>query len=141
MLNVVRIVALGLWVGALAGFAFFFAPAAFAHIGATPAFAATIGACVIDLTRAGWLLGAVAVAAAFLDNRRSKATLVTAIAVAVAILFSIIEVAMILPQMQATPLGTAAYDALHRESSHVYGIALLGALTALIASSWRPAYR
>jgi len=142
MLNVIRIVALGLWVGALAGFAFFFAPAAFAHVGPTQAFADTIAACVLALARFGWLLGAVAVAAAMLDrDAPRRAALFTTLAVVLAIGLSVVEVLAIVPRMQGTPLGTPAYAALHGQSSLVYGLALLSALAALAISSWRPAYR
>ncbi len=142
MLNLIRLVVLGLWTGALAGFAFFFAPIAFAHVGPTPAFAGTIAACVVALARFGWLLGAIAIAATIFDRDAAPlAARVSTLAVIVAIGLSIVEVLAIVPQMQTTPLGTPAYDALHRESGLVYGIALLGALAAFVASSWRPAYR
>lgn len=142
MLNVIRIVALGLWVGALAGFAFFFAPTAFAHLGPTQAFADTVAACVLALARFGWLLGAIAVAAALLDrNAPRRAALLTALAVVAAIGSSVVEVLAIVPHMQSTPLGTPAYDALHAQSSLVFGLGLLCALAGLAISSWRPAYR
>jgi hypothetical protein len=142
MLNVIRIVALGLWVGALAGFAFFFAPIAFAHVGPTQAFADTIASCVLALARFGWLLGAVAVAATLLDRTMSRRAVVfTTLAVVLAIGLSIVEVTAIVPHMQSTPLGTPAYAALHGQSSLVYGLGLLCALAALAISSWRPAYR
>ncbi len=142
MLNVIRLVALGLWTGALAGFAFFFAPIAFAHVGPTPAFAGTIAACVVALARFGWLLGGIAVAATVFDRSASPlAARISTLAAILAIGLSIVEVLVIVPQMQSTPLGTPAYDALHRQSSLVFGLALLGALAALVASSWRPAYR
>jgi len=142
MLNVIRIVALGLWVGALAGFAFFFAPVAFAHVGPTQAFADTIATCVLALARFGWMLGAIAVAAALLDGAapRRAATL-TSLAVVLAIGFSVVEVVAIVPHMQSTPLGTPAYVALHRQSGLVFGLGLLCALAGLAISSWRPAYR
>ncbi|MDQ2992116.1 MAG: DUF4149 domain-containing protein [Candidatus Eremiobacteraeota bacterium] len=142
MLNVIRLVALGLWTGALAGFAFFFAPIAFAHVGPTPAFAGMIAACVLALARFGWLLGGIAVAATIFDRGAAPlAARISTLAVILAIGLSIVEVVGILPQMQNTPLGTPAYDALHRQSGLVYGLALLSALNALVASSWRPVYR
>jgi len=142
MLNVIRIVALGLWVGALAGFAFFFAPAAFAHVGPTQAFADTIAACVLALARFGWLLGAVAVAAALLDrNAPRREAVFTALAVVLATGLGVVEVVAIVPHMQNTPLGTPAYHALHGRSSLVFGLSLVCALAGLAISSWRPAYR
>jgi hypothetical protein len=142
MLNVIRVVALGLWVGALAGFAFFFAPIAFAHVGPTQAFADTIATCVLALARFGWLLGGIAVAAALFDRSAAPPMArITTLAVILAIGLSIVEVVAIVPHMQTTPLGTPAYDALHKQSGLVYGLALLCALGGLVASSWRPAYR
>lgn len=142
MLNVIRIVALGLWVGALAGFAFLFAPVAFAHIGPTQAFADTIATCVLALVRAGWLLGAIALTAALLDrDAPRRLALLTCVAVLPAAIFGAIEAVAIVPRMRLTPLGTPAYAALHAQSGLVFGLALLCALAGLALSSWRPAYR
>jgi hypothetical protein len=133
-----RIVLLGLWVGAMAGFAFLFAPSAFAHIGPTPAFAATIAACVSAITRFGDWAGVLGVAIsvfAQLENRRMTAAIVGCIALAM--VCGYIETSFIVPQMQTTPLQTPAYDALHRKSSSVYGAAMLLALAALVLSTLR----
>ena len=136
-----RIVLLGLWVGAMAGFAFLFAPAAFAHFGPVPAFAATIAACVREVTRTGdWLAIAAAAITLFcrLESRRTAAIIIACIAIAVAA--GAVETQSIVPRMETTPLQTAAYDALHRQSSGVYSIVLLAGLASLIVSS-RSAYR
>jgi len=136
----IRIIVLGLWVGAMAGFAFVFAPIAFAHIGATPAFAATIATCVQTIVRTGnWAAVAVAAITVFagLESRRAAAVIVGLLALAIAC--GAYETSVLLPQMQQTPLLTPAYEALHRESSSVYGVALLAALIALLVSSRRNA--
>jgi hypothetical protein len=135
-----RTIILGLWVGAMAGFAFVFAPIAFTHIGATPAFAATIAACVQAIARSGGWIAVVAAAItvfARLESRRAAAVIVGLLALAIGC--GAYETSVIIPQMQQTPLLTPGYEALHRESSVVYGVALLAALIALGVSSRRDA--
>ncbi len=135
-----RIIILGLWVGAMVGFAFVFAPIAFAHIGPTPAFAAAIAACVQTIVRVGgWIAVAAAAITVFagLESRRAAALIVGLLALAIAC--GAYETSVIVPHMQQTPLLTPAYEALHRESSSVYGIALLAALIALGVCSRRNA--
>ena len=137
----IRVLVLGLWVGAMAAFAFVFAPLAFAHVGPTPAFAATIAACVRTIVCVGGWAAIVAAAIsvfARLESRRATALIVACLALAV--LCGAYETSAIVPQMERTPLLTPAYDALHRESSGVYGAAFLAALIALVLSS-RRAYR
>ncbi len=122
----------------MAGFAFIFAPIAFAHLGPTPAFAATIAACVRSLCVTGDWLAITAVGitvAASLESRRNAATIVALLAVALAA--SLLEQSVIVPRMQATPLLTPAYEALHRTSSGIYSIALFGALAAFVRSGLR----
>ena len=141
VLYTVRIILLGLWVGAMTGFAFLFAPIAFAHIGPTPAFAATIAASVRAITVVGVILGAVSALltlAIRLETPRRKIPVILCIAIALA--FSFVETHLIVPKMETTPLQTAAYDALHRQSSGVYSAVLIFALSAFVLSS-RSAYR
>lgn len=120
----------------MAGFAFLFAPIAFAHIGPTPAFAATIAASVRAITQSGNWLAVIAVAITVfvrLEPRRTAAVIVACIAIA--IVAGLVETQFIVPQMQQTPLQTPAYDALHRKSSGVYSIVLLAGLASLVLSS------
>ena len=133
-----RLLLLGLWVGAMTAFAFLFAPIAFTHIGPTPAFAATIAACVREITRIGnWLaLVAVAITVFFrLESRRTAAVIVGCLVIAVAAGF--VETQFIVPRMETTPLQTVAYDALHRQSSGVYSVVLLAAFAAFLISARR----
>jgi len=140
MLSPIRSLLLGLWVGAMAGFAFIFAPIAFAHVGPTPAFAATIAACVRSIAAGGAALGILAALAtlAVREAPRTKAIVIGCIALALA--FSAFETAAIVPAMEKTPLLTPAYESLHRMSSGVYSAVLIFALGAFAASS-RSAYR
>jgi hypothetical protein len=134
--SVVRIVLLGVWVGAMIGFAFLFAPIAFKHVGPTPAFAATIGASVRAIGNMGFVLGAVAVVitlALRLDGARTKVAILACIAAA--FVGTATESWTIVPRMETTPLMTAAYESLHHQSSGVYSIVLLFALAAFVLSS------
>lgn len=136
MWTILRLLALGVWVGAMIGFAFIFAPVAFANIGPTPAFAATIAHALVQLTRTGGLLGAVAVAItvfARLERPRTSAAIVACIAVMLVLGF--VETNAIVPHMQSTPLQTPAYEALHKQSSTIYSIVLLCGLTAFIIAA------
>lgn len=140
ILSVVRIVLLGLWVGAMAGFAFLFAPTAFAHIGPTPAFASTIAASVRAIALAGYVLGGFAIAITLLLREPGRHKLFLVLSVVVAFLCTIIETQAIVPKMDTTPLLSAAYESLHRMSSGVYSAVLVFALLAFVLSS-RRAYR
>ncbi|MHB8147649.1 MAG: hypothetical protein ACYDGM_10380 [Vulcanimicrobiaceae bacterium] len=137
-----RVLVLGIWLGAMIGFAFLFAPAAFAHVGPTPAFAATIATSVGLLTRLGDWCGIVAAAItvfAYLERRRVAAIIVACITLAMA--FGFAEMQWVVPQMQSTPLRTAAYDALHQRSSAMYAIIVLAVVAAFALSAWRPQTR
>jgi hypothetical protein len=134
----IRTVALALWVGAMAGFAFLYAPIAFSHVGPTQAFAATIAASIRALTLWGDVLGAIALAVTLFAKIATRTlAIATSVCIAAAILLGAIETRVIVPAMETTPLLTPAYDALHRQSSGVYGAALLCALAALAMTSWR----
>lgn len=124
----------------MTGFAFLFAPIAFAQVGPTPQFAATIAASVRAITVSGDVLAIVAAIVTLVlgESPRTKATVIACLALAIA--FGAIETSVIVPQMQNTPLLTPAYDALHRQSSGVYSAVLLFALIAFVLSS-RSAYR
>lgn len=133
MAALVRRLLLGLWVGALVSFAFLFAPTAFAHVGPTAPFAATIGACVRELVMVGdWIAISCAgiTVVTRLESRRVAAAIVACLALAV--LLGYVETAAIVPQMERTALLTPAYEALHRQSSAVYGSALLFVLVAFV---------
>lgn len=131
-----RIVLLGLWVGAMAGFAFVFAPVFFHNIGPTPPFAASIAACVRAIVHIGsWIAVAAAAITVFARPESRGRSIAIIVCLAIAALCGVIEVNAIVPQMERTPLLTPAYESLHRQSSGVYGAAFLAALIALILSS------
>ena len=122
----------------MAGFAFIFAPILFQHAGATPQFAATIAACVRAIAGTGDGLAAAAAVITVIGRPESSRTSIAIIAcLVVAVVCGTIEVNTIVPQMERTALLTPAYEALHRESSGVYGAAFLSALAALVISARR----
>jgi ABC-type transport system involved in multi-copper enzyme maturation permease subunit len=137
MFSLLRLLALGLWVGAMIGFAFIFAPIAFATIGPTPAFAATIARVVGAVTVFGYACALIAVLASvalFGSQSRRSIAIVTLVVIMSAL--GLYETHAIVPLMQSTPLQTPAYDALHRRSSAVYSAILLCGLAAFVMSAW-----
>lgn len=138
MLTVLRTFAFGLWVGAMTGFAFIFAPIAFRTIGPTPAFAATIASSIGALTAFGYGCAALAVVTSALEVPRSRRMIVPLAAALVMAALGYYETAVIVPSMQHTPLQTPAYDALHRRSSGVYSAILLLGIAGWAAGALAP---
>ena len=140
---------LGLWAGAMAGFAFVFAPIAIRIVPRVDTFAALIAAVIRGTSSFGAVCGAIAIAAALL---RALAPASRALAVARIVLVAVglgassYETTTIIPRMEATareipgPIDTVpkddprrvAYDAEHKNSSRVYGLAFLCVLGALV---------
>lgn len=117
------------------GFAFIFAPLAFKALGPVPIFAALIAHTIDAITRFGYGCSIAAVIASLLDLRdRIRAAVLAAIAIVMAALSSY-ETHTIVPTMQRTQIASPAYEALHRESSTIYGVVLLLGLVALIWSA------
>ncbi len=117
----------------MVAFAFLFAPIAFSNVGPTPAFAATIAACVRAIATGGiWIGVGVVVITNFarIDGSRIAAAIVGCMALAIA--GGLIETSLIVPKMETTPLLTAAYEALHRTSSGVYSVVSIAVFAALI---------
>jgi hypothetical protein len=138
MWSTLRIIVLALWVGAMAAFAFIFAPIAFHNVGPTPAFAATIASCVRNIVAFGDVCAAIAafITAGFFWRRTVRlADAIVMLCMAIAIGCGTYEVAAIVPRMQATALLTPAYEALHKESSAVYGAAFLSVVAALVLAA------
>ncbi|MDQ2858131.1 MAG: DUF4149 domain-containing protein [Candidatus Eremiobacteraeota bacterium] len=143
----IETVSLGVWAGAMAGFAFIFAPAAFRGAARMDAFAALVAACIRGIGSLGLVCGALAIGAALVRSRAISARRFAALRVALVVLAlgaSRYETEVIIPAMTATaaqiggPVDSvpksdprrAAYDAQHRDSSRVYGAAFLCVLAA-----------
>jgi divalent metal cation (Fe/Co/Zn/Cd) transporter len=118
----------------MVGFAFFFAPAAFAHVGPTPAFAATIAASIVAITYFGYVCGGVVVLSAVLEMRSNRSAVWLAAIALIMCALGAYETNVVVPLMQHTQLQTPAYDALHRRSSSVYSIVLLLGLVGMAFS-------
>ncbi len=149
---VVETVMLGLWIGALAGFAFVFAPLAFRLMPDLDAFAQLAESTIFTLASLGYVCGVVAVLAALARSwgrPGRKLAYLRAGLIAAAILLSAYDANAVVPQMTAVaasfhaPLESVAkvdprrqrYDALHAESSQLYAVALLCGLLALALTS------
>ena len=131
---------LALWVGALVGFAFVFAPAAFATIGPTPEFAMMIARVLWQLSAFAFGCCAVGLLCALVlvwaGSIRQGALI--ALLLALMATLSAYEIVRVVPRMQATPIRTPAYERLHARSSKVYGCVLIAGLLALgLAASIR----
>jgi hypothetical protein len=139
---IVEAFALAVWIGALAGFAFVFAPIAFG-LTDLDTFAVLAGRTISSLTVLGYVCGALAIIAALVRSGARARPRVVFVAAALAL--SAYDARAIVPQMQTISAGfhgsfdvvsktdprRIAYDDLHRRSSEVYGAALLLGLAAI----------
>ncbi|MBC5799832.1 MAG: DUF4149 domain-containing protein [Candidatus Eremiobacteraeota bacterium] len=139
---------LGLWTGAMAGFAFVFAPIAIRIVPQLNTFAALVAAVIRGLSSLGAVCGGIAIAAALVRALEGEARLVALariVLVTVALGASAYETRAVIPRMESIASGIpgpidsvpkddprrAAYDAQHAISSRVYGIAFVCVLAAL----------
>jgi hypothetical protein len=119
------------------GFAFIFAPLAFKALGPVPIFAALIVRTINAITLFGYGCSIAAIAASLLDLRSGiRAAALAVIAIVMAAL-SWYETHAIVPTMERTQIASPSYEALHHQSSSVYGVVLLLGLIALIWSAAR----
>lgn len=133
-----RMLALGLWVGAMTGFAFVVAPTILRTLGPTPQFAATIAGIIVATTVFGYACGSIAfITTALLFRSRARTSSVILILVTLMLLGSWYEVHAIVPLMERTTLHTPDYDALHHRSSMLYSGVLLAGVIAWVTGSWR----
>lgn len=141
MSRLLRVLAFGLWSGVMIGFAFFFAPGAFAVLGPVPAFATIIARCIHAIAVFGYACTVLVLVPAALDvaariRRRALPAATAIMAVVMAALSWFVD-ARIVPAMQSIQIASPAYQALHHESSTVYSIVLLLGLAALVWSAWQ----
>ena len=143
--------ALALWVGSLAGFAFVLAPIAFGQLrGDLDAFAAIVGRSLGALAVLGYACGAATLvtSGAQIFRTRSRAAIARAGCIAVMLALVAFSQQAIVPEMIATQESfhgsfnsvakedprRVRYDALHAESSRVYGAVLILGLVAIALS-------
>jgi hypothetical protein len=152
-LTALEVAVLGLWAGALAGFAFVYAPLAIRIVPDMTVFANLVGATIRGLGTFGTACGALAAGASLLRARDSSARPVAAARialVAIALAASAYEAKAIVPGMEATaaripgPIDSvpkddprrAAYDAQHDVSTRVYGSAFLCVVAAAVLAAF-----
>jgi hypothetical protein len=136
VLAAIEILALGGWLGALCGFAFVFAPAAFRIVTDLTQFATLTAANLRTLATVGWVCGGLGIVAALVRSREAADRtndLVRALLILLALgLIGYVSLAIV-PAMAAIPdFQSDAYHALHARSTAVYGGAVLCVATALV---------
>jgi hypothetical protein len=140
-LAAVEIPAIGLWLGALCGFAFIFAPNAFHLVPDIGQFASLTEANLRELSLVGAVCGGIAIVLALirsLDAADRTNDIVRAVLLLIALGLVAYETLAIVPAMTAlTDLHSSAFDDLHRQSSQVYGGVVLLALAALVLAAVR----
>jgi len=141
VLAAVEIPAIGLWLGALCGFAFLFAPNAFHLVPDLAQFASLTEANLRELALVGAVCGGVAIVVALvrsLDASDRTNDIVRAALLIVALALTAYETLAIVPAMTAlTDLHSAAFADLHAQSSRVYGGVVVLALAALVMAAVR----
>jgi hypothetical protein len=149
--TVIEAMTLALWIGALAGFAFVFAPIAFGIVSDVEQFGRVTAAVLRALTPAGSVCGGIAIVAALVrasdPSQRASALARVAIVVTMLALMQY-ESRAIVPRMEAalpglargaTPQAQAAFRAEHDASTRVYGsVFLLGLIAIGLAAVARP---
>lgn len=143
ILAAIEVPALGLWLGALCGFAFVFAPVAFRTIGSTDVsrFAALTSSILGSLTMVGYICGGIAIVVALVRSREAgdrTFDFLRALLVVLALALVWVQSALIIPAMAATTdLQSAAYHDLHGRSTLLYGGVVVLGFVALIMAAIR----
>src|SRR5262249_29865695 len=132
---------LGLWLGALCGFAFIGAPTAAHTITDTSQFARLTTGSLAMLADVGYVCGAIAIAAALLRSKDAAdrtADIIRAALIVLALGLVLYESFAIVPELNTiTDTHGEAFRALHDRSTTVYGGVVLLGLVALIAAAVR----
>jgi hypothetical protein len=139
VLAAIELPALGIWLGALAGFAFVAAPVTFRIIAPVDVerFSTVIVGQLGILTTWGYVLGAIAFITELLQRAPGRAVLV-AVAIALAFYHQHVVVQAMLGIADVT---SPAYRALHGRSTQIYGAVVVLLLVTTVwaaASSRRP---
>ncbi len=144
ILAAIEIPALGLWLGALCGFAFIFAPIAFRIVAPLDVgrFAALTAAILAALTIVGYVCGGIAIIMALWRSREAGDRIfdfVRALLVAAALGLAWFQAHTIVPAMAGvSDVTSAQYHALHSRSTLVYGgVVLLGLIAIVMAAARR----
>ncbi len=135
---------MGLWLGALCGFAFIFAPIAFSIVAPLDIgrFAALTSAILAALAIMGYVCGGVAIVMALWRSREAGDRIfdfVRALLIAGALALVWFQSRTIVPAMAAVnDVTSAQYHALHNRSTLVYGgVVVLGLIAIVMAAARR----
>lgn len=137
---VIEAAALALWIGALAGFAFVFAPLAFSAFGGdVDRFGNLVGLVLARLNLIGYACGALALLAVFVRNREDsslgRGSALRALILVLMLLLVVAEAYLIIPAVHdAGQSHAASYERLHALSSTVYGVVIILGFAALALS-------
>jgi hypothetical protein len=148
VLTALEAAVLALWAGAMAGFAFVFAPIAIKIVPEMGTFATLIGSFIRGLSSFGGVCGGIAIAASLgraIAPESRKLAVGRIALVSIGLVASAYETTTIIPRMEATAAQIpgaidsvpkddprrAAYDEEHHQSTRVYGIAFLCVLAAV----------
>jgi hypothetical protein len=143
ILAAIEIPALGLWLGALCGFAFISAPIAFRIVAPTDVgrFAALTSANLAALAIAGYVCGGIAIFMALWRSLEAGDRIfdfVRALLIALALALVWFESRAIIPAMAlVSDVSSPQYHALHGRSTLVYGGVVLLGLAAIIMAAAR----
>jgi uncharacterized protein DUF4149 len=141
LLAAIEIPAIGLWLGALCGFAFIFAPAAFRLVPDVTQFASLTSANLRVLGSVGAVCGGIAIVVALVrsfDAADRTNDIVRAALIVIALLLVAYETFAIVPAMAAiTDVRSPDFAGLHQRSTQVYGGVVVLALAALIMAAVR----
>ena len=143
VLAAIEIPALGIWLGALAGFAFVSAPLAFRIVAPLDVtrFATLVAQSLTTLTTWGYVLGGIAMIAAILRAVFAGDRIwdfVRVLLIIFALGLATYDERAIVPAMTATTdVRSPAYHDLHDRSTQVYGGVVLLTLVALVLSAVR----
>jgi hypothetical protein len=141
VLAAIEIPAIGLWLGALCGFAFIFAPAAFALVPDTTQFANLTATNLRALSYVGAVCGGLGIVIALVrsgDAADRTNDIGRAGLLLVALLLVAYETYAVIPAMTAIPdVHSADFAALHQRSTQVYGGVVVLTLAALVLAAVR----
>jgi len=141
ILAAVEIPAIGLWLGALCGFAFIFAPAAFRLVPDVTQFASLTAANLRALAYVGAVCGGLAIVVALarsLDASDRTSDIVRAGLILVALILVAYDMFAIVPVVAAiTDVHSPAFAQMHSRSTQVYGGVVVLTFAALVMAAVR----
>jgi hypothetical protein len=141
ILAAVEIPAIGLWLGALCGFAFIFAPAAFRLVPDVTQFASLIATNLRVLGDVGAICGGLAIVVALarsFDAADRTSDIVRAGLILIALLLVGYDTFAIVPAMAAiTDVHSPDFAELHQHSTQIYGGVVVLVLAALVMAAVR----